>query len=118
MATGTGRLRRSPGQNGVLFAQGRIVVINHDDRAMITGIGARIERTETEDAFFDREIAVTFFPGDERLAIAAINPGSFEREIVAQDMLFRTFAADDRTAGARHGEVGLMPETMNFQYVG
>ncbi len=56
-------------------------------------------------------------PGDKGLAITAINPRPFSGEVIAQRVRFRAFAANYGFAGARHWEVCLMFEAMNFDNI-
>lgn len=117
MAPDTRRLRRSPIQHAVMFSQCRVVIIHHCHRAMITGIGSGIERAKTKDAFFQGYIRSVIVPGNECLAVAAINPGAFGGEVIAECVRVRTFAADHCSAGTRHGKVCLVFEAMNFDDV-
>ena len=117
MATGAGGLRRSPIQHGVMFSQRRIVVIHHSHRTVVAGVGSRVQRAKTENTFFQRNAFAAAIPADERLAVAAINPGTFGWKIVAQRVSFVAFAAHHHPAGARHREVRLMLKAMNFDDV-
>lgn len=117
MASGTSGLRRAPIQHNVMFAQRRIVVIHHRHGAVVACVGARVQRTEAENAFFQRNPVAIGIPGNERLAIAAIHPGTFGGEVVAQSVCVRAFAANHNPAGARHWEIRVMFQAMNFDDV-
>lgn len=114
VATGACWLRRSPIQHGMMFSQSRIIVIHHRHRTVVASVSARVQRTEAKHAFFQRDIVAVGVPGNECLAVAAIYPGTFSGEVVAESVCVRAFAANHNPTGAWHREVRVMFEAMNF----
>ena len=117
MAAGAGRLRRSPFQHCVMFAERLIIKIHHRHRAPVTSVYARVQRTQAKRALPDGNILPLFFPGDEGLAIAAVYPGAVVREVLAQGVRLCAFTADDSPAGPRHGKIRVVTQTMDFDDV-
>src|SRR5262249_25336415 len=113
----TGRLRHPPAEHFVMLSQRRIVEIQHRHRAMVAGVEPRIDRAEAERALFDRNVGLPDLPGDERLAIAAVDPRAGIGEVVGEGVFVAALFAYDNSARARHGEGGMMLQAMNFDYI-
>jgi hypothetical protein len=56
-------------------------------------------------------------PGDERLAIAAVDPRTGIWEVVGESMFITALFAYDDSAGARHREGCMMLQAMDFDYI-
>jgi hypothetical protein len=100
-----------------MLSQRRIVEIKHRHRAMVAGVKPRIDRAETKRALFNRDIGPPDLPGDERLAIAAVDPRTGIGEIVRECVFVAALLAYDNSARARHREGGMMLQAMNFDYI-
>src|SRR5215831_11531954 len=117
MASGTGWLRHSPVEHRVMFPQRLIVEIKHRHRAVVADVEPRIQRAVTERALFDGNTGEPDLPGDECLAITTIYPCAGIGEVVGNRMLIRAFRAHDDAARARHGEVGVVRQAVDFYYI-
>src|SRR5215475_1550132 len=84
---------------------------------MVAGVEPRIDRAETERTLFDRNVGPADLPGDEGLAIAAVDPWPGIGEIVGEGVFVIALFAYDNSARARHGEGGVMLKAMNFDYI-
>src|SRR6266511_1020128 len=84
---------------------------------MVAGVEPRIDRAETERALFDRNVGPPDLPGNESLAIAAVDPWAGIGEIVGEGVFVIALFAYDNSARARHGEGGVMLKAMNFDYI-
>src|SRR5262245_355091 len=113
----TGGLRHPPVEHFMMLSQRRIVEIQQRHRAMVAGVKPRIDRAETERALFDRNVGPPDLPGDEGLAIAAVNPWAGIGEIVREGVFVIALFAYDYSARTRHGEGGVMLQAMNFDYI-
>src|SRR5262245_32873048 len=84
---------------------------------MVASVEPRIDRAGTEGDLLDRNVGPLDLPGDEGLAIAAVDPWAGIGEIVGEGVFVIALFTYDNPARARHGEGGVMLQAMNFDYI-